>query len=92
MEALQWQANRQDEEIMAKREEVIAALELAAAEQKSSGLLEAWFGNCAKHVREVRAPHQILLFVLGGVCLSTGGGRCSATVDGPAGNRHRTLR
>jgi len=32
---------------MAKREEVMAALEFAAAEQKSSGLLETWFGNRA---------------------------------------------
>ena len=56
LEALQWQANHKDEEIMAKREEVMAALEFAAAEQKSSGLLEAWFGNCAKHIREVRGP------------------------------------
>ena len=70
LEALQWQANREDEDIIAKREEVIAALEVAAAEQKSSGLLEAWFGNCAKHIREVRAlPSDSLLFVLRGACL-----------------------
>ena len=60
LEALQWQANHNDEEIMAKREEVMAALEFAAAEQKSSGLLEAWFGNCAKHIREVRGPSPFL--------------------------------
>ena len=47
LEALQWQANHKDEEIMAKREEFMVALEFAAAEQKSSGLLETWFGNRA---------------------------------------------
>ena len=53
LEALQWQANRQDDEIMSKRDEIMAALEFAAEEQRSSGLLEAWFRNCAEHVRTV---------------------------------------
>ena len=56
LEALQWQADLRDEEIISKREEIISALEFAAAEQRSSGLLEAWFGDCAEHVREVCLP------------------------------------
>ena len=63
LEALQWQADRRDEEIISKREEVVAALEFAAAEQRSSGLLEAWFGKCDKYVREVCISHiSCLLF------------------------------
>ena len=74
LEALQWQANHNDEEIMAKREEVMAALEFAAAEQKSSGLLEAWFGNCAKHIREVRGPpFYFAACALGRVFVAGGG-------------------
>ena len=45
---------------MGKREEVIAALEFAGAEQRKSGMLEAWFGNCDPHVREVKSS---LVFV-----------------------------
>ena len=60
---------------MAKREEVMAALEFAAAEQKSSGLLEAWFGNCAKHIREVRgpSPFYVAACALGRVFVAGGG-------------------
>jgi hypothetical protein len=89
LEALQWQANRRDEEVMAKREEIIAAVEFAAEEQRSSGLLEAWFGDCAEHVRQARPPHFPWLLALTGVWLLTGGGWFAAFIDGPTGNCHR---
>ena len=91
LEALQWQAGHRDEEIMAKREEVIAALEFAAEEQRSSGLLEAWFDGADQHVREVGVYLGLVAVVVRMLCVA-GGWRISATVDGPAGNCHRALR
>ena len=74
LEALHWQAGLRDDEIMGKREEVIAALEFAGAEQRKSGMLEAWFGNCDPHVREVKSSLVFAYLAIAlCVCVASGG-------------------
>ena len=61
LEALQWQAKHSDEDIISKREDMMTALEFASAEQRSTGLVQTWFGDCAEHVRKVAGDAQPLL-------------------------------
>lgn len=91
LQSLHWQANRSDEEIMSMRNEVIEALEFAAGEQRSSGLLEAWFGSCEGHVRQVAALSccRVVSCV---ACIWIGCRGVPGSVDGPVGNCDRVSR
>ena len=60
-QALEWQAARTPEEVIAAREDMIAQLELAAAELEESGKNRQWFGNCDEAIRKASGCKCLVL-------------------------------
>ena len=52
-EVLNWQYERTSEQIMAEREAVVEALEVAAAEMQKSGMATEWLSECDAQVAGV---------------------------------------
>ena len=54
VEALEWQAERSWQDIVAQREAFISALEEADRKMRASGALERWQAGCDVGIKEVR--------------------------------------
>ena len=68
VEALEWQAERSWQDIVAQREAFISALEEADRKMRASGALERWQAGCDEGIKEVRS---CFCLVLAGLVVAT---------------------